>query len=166
MAVTRQRKLQVAQRCHQLLTQKYGVPAEDLIFDPLVFPCATGDENYLGSAEETIEGLRLIKQALPQCKTILGISNVSFGLPPAGRETLNAVFLHDCVKAGLDMAIVNTERLHRYVALAEEDITLSRNVLFNRGEDPIAAFANHFRHKNQLRTPRNSLYSNAWHATS
>ena len=95
-------------------TDEYGIPPEDIIFDPLVFPCATGDENYVGSARETIEGIRLIKEALPQCKTILGISNVSFGLPPAGREVLNSVFLYHCTKAGLDFAIVNAEKLERY----------------------------------------------------
>ena len=74
-----------------------------------MFPCGTGDENYIGSAAETIEGVRLIKEALPQTKTVLGISNVSFGLPAAGREVLNSVFLYHCVQAGLDMAIVNAE---------------------------------------------------------
>ncbi len=94
MALTRERKLEIALRSYDLLVNKYGVPPSDLIFDPLVFPCATGDQQYLGSALETIEGIRLIKQALPECKTILGISNVSFGLPPAGREVLNSVFLY------------------------------------------------------------------------
>ena len=86
MAVTRERKLAVAQRSLDLLVNKYGLHAEAIIFDPLVFPVGTGDENYIGSAEETIEGIRLIKEALPSTKTILGISNVSFGLPSAGRE--------------------------------------------------------------------------------
>src|SRR5690606_31546465 len=98
------RKLEIALRSYDLLVHKYGVPPSDLIFDPLVFPCATGDQQYLGSALETIEGIRLIEQALPECKTILGISNVSFGLPPAGREVLNSVFLYHATQAGLDMA--------------------------------------------------------------
>jgi 5-methyltetrahydrofolate--homocysteine methyltransferase len=147
MAVTRQRKLEIARRSHDLLTGKYGMAAEDLIFDPLVFPCATGDENYLGSAEETIEGVRLIKQAFPQCRTVLGISNVSFGLPEAGREVLNAVFLYHCVQAGLDLAIVNSEKLHRYASIPEEERKLADDLLFNRGGDPIGAFAAHFREK-------------------
>ncbi|HEX9508469.1 MAG TPA: homocysteine S-methyltransferase family protein, partial [Myxococcales bacterium] len=71
MAVTRQRKLEVASRSFEILTTKFGVPAEDLYFDPLVFPCASGDKQYEGSAVETIEGVRLIKQKLPQCKTVL-----------------------------------------------------------------------------------------------
>ena len=124
-AITRQRKLEVAQRSHDLLTEKYGVPAEDIIFDPLVFPAGTGDQNYIGSAAETIEGIRLIKEVLPGTKTILGISNVSFGLPTAGREVLNSVFLYHCVQAGLDMAIVNSELLQRYTAIPEEERKLA-----------------------------------------
>ncbi len=83
-AFTRERKLAVAERSYKLLTEKYGVPPEDIILDALVFPCATGDENYVGGGVETIEAVRLIKQALPYAKTILGISNVSFGLPAGG----------------------------------------------------------------------------------
>ncbi|HUJ75561.1 MAG TPA: dihydropteroate synthase, partial [bacterium] len=147
MAVTRARKLAVAQRSYALLTEKYGVPPEDLIFDPLVFPCATGDAQYVGSAVETIEGLRLIKEALPDCHTVLGISNVSFGLPPAGREVVNAVFLYHCVQAGLDLAIVNAEKLVRYTAIPEEERALAEDLLFNRGADPIGAFVAHFREK-------------------
>ncbi len=149
MAVTRQRKLAVAKRSYDLLTQKYGLNAEDLIFDPLVFPLGTGDRNYIGAGEETIEGVRLIKQALPACKTILGISNVSFGLPPAGREVLNSVFLYHCVKAGLDLAIVNTEKLERYASIAEEEKRLANDLIYWRGEDPVAAFAAHFRQKKE-----------------
>ena len=94
MAVSREDKLEVAKRSHDLLVEKYGLQAEDLIFDPLVFPVGTGDEQYIGSAKETVEGIRLIKETLPSCQTILGISNISFGLPDAGREVLNAVFLY------------------------------------------------------------------------
>jgi 5-methyltetrahydrofolate--homocysteine methyltransferase len=145
MAVTRVRKLAVAERSHALLTEKYGVPARDLIFDALVFPVGTGDVNYIGSAVETIEGIRAIKARFPESKTILGISNVSFGLPPAGREVLNAVFLYHCTKAGLDYAIVNTERLERYPSIPEEERRLAEDLIYWRGDDPVAAFAAHFR---------------------
>jgi 5-methyltetrahydrofolate--homocysteine methyltransferase len=145
MAVTRARKLAVAERSHALLTEKYGLPARDLIFDALVFPVGTGDKNYIGSAVETIEGIRAIKARFPECKTILGISNVSFGLPPAGREVLNAVFLYQCTKAGLDYAIVNTERLERYPSIPEEERRLAEDLIYWRGADPVAAFAAHFR---------------------
>ncbi|PKB73277.1 MAG: methionine synthase [SAR202 cluster bacterium Io17-Chloro-G7] len=144
-AVTRQRKLEVAQRSYQLLTEKYGVRPEDIIFDPLVFPAGTGDQNYVGSAAETIEGVRLIKEALPLTKTVLGISNVSFGLPAAGREVLNSVFLYHCVQAGLDMAIVNSEQMQRYTSIPQEERTLSEDLIWDRTEDPVAAFAAHFR---------------------
>ncbi|MGZ6069834.1 MAG: methionine synthase [Myxococcaceae bacterium] len=147
MAVTHKRKLEVAERSHALLTGKYGVPEEDLYFDPLVFPCASGDQQYVGSAVETIEGVRAIKQRFPRSKTVLGISNVSFGLPTAGREVLNSVFLYHCTQAGLDMALVNSEKLERYPSLPEEERKLSENLLFNRGPDPITPFAAHFRER-------------------
>ncbi|MFT3774619.1 MAG: methionine synthase [Minicystis sp.] len=145
MAVSRQRKLEIARRSHEILTRDFGVEASDIIFDPLVFPCATGDANYIGSATETVEGIRLIKEAFPECKTILGISNVSFGLPPAGREVLNAVFLYHCTKAGLDMAIVNSEKLERYASIPEEERKLAEDVLFHTSDEAIAAFAARFR---------------------
>jgi 5-methyltetrahydrofolate--homocysteine methyltransferase len=157
MAVSRQRKLAIAERSHQLLTRKYGIPARDLIFDPLVFPVGTGDANYIGSAVETIEGLRAIKSRFPACKTILGISNVSFGLPPAGREVLNGVFLYHCTKAGLDYAIINTERLERYPSIPEEERKLAEDLLYNRGADPVAAFAAHFRERRRTVVTRDTL---------
>ena len=144
-AITRQRKLEIAQRSYKLLTEKYGIAPEDIIFDLLVFPVGTGDKNYIGSAVETIEGIRLVKQAMPRAKTILGISNVSFGLPTAGREVLNAVMLYHSVQAGLDMAIVNSEALKRYLSIPEDERTLAEDLIWWRGADPIAAFAAHFR---------------------
>src|SRR5262250_1486568 len=157
MAVTRARKLAIAERCHDLLTAKYGLPPRDLIFDPLVFPVGTGDANYVGSAVETIEGLRAIKERFPECKTILGISNVSFGLPAAGREVLNGVFLYHCTKAGLDYAIINTERLERYPSIPEEERRLAEDLLYNRGADPVAAFAAHFRDRVKAPVARDAL---------
>ncbi len=130
-AFTRERKLAVAQRSARLLTGKYGIPAPDLIFDPLVFPCATGDENYIGGAVETIEGLRLIKSEIPYVKTVLGISNISFGLPPRAREIINSVFLYHCTKAGLDLAIVNAEKLERFASIPEAERRMSEALLFN-----------------------------------
>ena len=148
-AFTRERKLAIALRSYKLLTEKYGLGPEDIIFDPLVFPCATGDENYIGGAVETVEGIRLIKQALPDTRTILGISNVSFGLPPGAREVVNSVFLYYCTKAGLDLAIVNTEKLERFASIPEHERRLAENLLFSHpptnvpAEHPQAAlFAN------------------------
>ncbi len=147
MAVTRERKLSIARRSYTLLTEKYEFPPEDILFDPLVFPCGTGDAKYVGSAVETIEGIRLIKAAFPESKTILGISNVSFGLPESGREVLNSVFLYHATKAGLDLAIVNSEKIVRYPSIPEEEKRLAEDLLYNRGADPVAAFANHFKAK-------------------
>jgi len=130
-AFTRERKLAIAQRSYKLLTEKYGLAPEDIIFDPLVFPCATGDENYIGGAVETVEGIRLIKQALPDTRTILGISNVSFGLPAGAREIVNSVFLYYCTKAGLDLAIVNTEKIERFASIPEHERGLAENLLFS-----------------------------------
>ncbi|GAB6933566.1 methionine synthase [Calditerricola satsumensis] len=151
MAVTRERKLEVAERSYDLLVHKYGLDPRDILFDPLVFPVGTGDAAYVGAAVETIEGLRLIKERFPECPTILGISNVSFGLPPAGREVLNAVFLYHCTKAGLDYAIVNTERLERYASIPEEERALAEALLFSTDkaacEEALARFTAHFREK-------------------
>ncbi len=130
-AFTRERKLAVAERSVKLLTEKYGIPAEDIIVDPLVFPCATGDANYIGGAVETIEAVRLIKDKIPHVKTVLGISNISFGLPPAAREVVNSVFLYYCTKAGLDLAIVNAEKLERFASIPEHERRMAENLLFN-----------------------------------
>ncbi|MBK7864855.1 MAG: methionine synthase [Archangiaceae bacterium] len=147
MAVPRARKLEVAERSFEILTRDFGVKPEDIYFDPLVFPCASGDKQYTGSAVETIEGVRAIKTRFPQCKTVLGISNVSFGLPTAGREVLNSVFLYHCVQAGLDLALVNSEKLERYPQIAELEKKLCEDLIYHRGEDPITPFAAHFREK-------------------
>lgn len=147
MALPRERKLEVAKRAYKLITE-YGVPPQDIIFDTLTFPVATGDETYLGSAKETIEGIRIIKQEFPECKTILGVSNVSFGLPAAGREVLNAVFLYHATKAGLDYALVNAEKLQRYASIPEEERLLSEELLFNTKDETVARFAEFYRNKN------------------
>jgi 5-methyltetrahydrofolate--homocysteine methyltransferase len=138
-AFTRERKLAIAQRSYKLLTENYGLAPEDIIFDPLVFPCATGDENYIGGAVETVEGIRLIKQALPDARTILGISNVSFGLPAGAREVVNSVFLYYCTKAGLDLAIVNTEKLERFASIPEHERRLAENLLFSHPPTDVPA---------------------------
>src|ERR1035438_3894366 len=130
-AFTRERKLAVARRSVELLTTKYSIPVTDIVIDPLVFPCATGDENYIGGAVETIEAVRMIREAVPGLKTVLGISNISFGLPAAAREVVNSVFLYYCTKAGLDLAIVNAEKLERFASIPVEERRLAENLLFN-----------------------------------
>lgn len=146
-AITREDKLKVAKRSYDLLVHKYGVSPEDIIFDTLVFPVGTGDEQYIGSAKETIEGIRLIKEAMPKVHTILGISNVSFGLPEAGREVLNSVYLYECTKAGLDYAIVNTEKLERYASIPEEERKLAEDLIYRTNDETLAAFVAAFRDK-------------------
>ncbi|AJY77068.1 methionine synthase [Paenibacillus beijingensis] len=146
-AIKREDKLEVAKRSYDLLVNKYGLNPEDIIFDPLMFPVGTGDEQYIGSAEETVEGIRLIKQAMPECQTILGISNISFGLPEAGREVLNSVYLYECTKAGLDYAIVNTEKLERYASIPEEERKLAEDLIYRTNDETLAAFVAAFREK-------------------
>lgn len=145
MGVSRERKLEIADRSYQLLTEKYGIPDSDIYWDPLVFPCGTGDKQYIGSAVETIEGIRLIKKKYPRTKTVLGISNVSFGLPPAGREVLNSVFLYYCVQAGLDLALVNSEKLVRFSNISDQEKELADNLIFRCDDEQVAKFTEHFR---------------------
>lgn len=152
MAVTRERKLEIAERSYDLLVNKWGLAPEDIIFDPLVFPVGTGDEQYIGSAVETIEGIRLIKEKMPRALTTLGVSNVSFGLPPVGREVLNAVYLYHCTQAGLDYAIVNTEKLERYASIPEAEIKLANDLLFTTTDQTLADFTDFYRDKKKEKT--------------
>ena len=147
MATTVEKKLQIAKRAHAYLTERWKIPSEDIIFDTLVFPIATGDKNYVNSAKTTIEAISHIKKELPGVKTILGVSNVSFGLPPSGREVLNSVYLYHATKAGLDLAIVNSEKIVRYASLSEEEKKLAEDLLFNKVDDPIPPFVQFYRGK-------------------
>ena len=150
MALTAKDKLAVAMRSYDLLTSKYGLNESDIIFDPLVFPCGTGEENYFGSGKETIEAVYLIKEKYPNCKTVLGVSNVSFGLPAAGREALNSALLYHATQAGLDLAIVNAEKIARYSSLTLEEKKLCDDLLWYRtesGNDPIGNFVSYYREK-------------------
>lgn len=146
-AVSREAKMEVATRSYELLTGKYGMAPEDIIFDPNMFPVGSGDPQYIGSAVETIEGIRMIKEKYPKAKTILGLSNISFGLPDAGREVLNSVYLYHCTKAGLDYAIVNTEKLERYASIPEDERKLAEELIYNTNDDTLAAFVAAFRDK-------------------
>lgn len=146
-AVSREAKMEVASRSYDLLVNKYGMEPDDIIFDPNMFPVGSGDPQYIGSAVETLEGIRMIKEKFPRAKTILGLSNISFGLPDAGREVLNSVYLYHCTKAGLDYAIVNTEKLERYASISEEDRRLAEDLIYNTNDDTLAAFVAAFRNK-------------------
>lgn len=158
MAITAEKKLAIAKRSYSLLVDKYGLSGHDIIFDPLVFPVGTGDEQYIGSAKETVEGIRLIKDELPLTQTILGVSNVSFGLPPVGREVLNAVYLYHCTKAGLDYAIVNTERLERFASISEKEVKLAEQLLFETTTETLAEFTAFYRgRKKEAKKPVENL---------
>ncbi len=144
MAKTRERKLEVAKKIYDLVVGEYGLAAQDLIYDDLTFTLATGDQEWIESAVETIEGIRLIKRELPGVFTSLGVSNVSFGLAPEARAVLNSVFLHHCVEAGLDMAIVNPAHVQPYAEIPGEERSLADDLVFNRRPDALQRFIEHF----------------------
>ena len=152
MARTGERKLEVAGRLLERL-ELHGLRRREILIDALVFPAATGDPKFKGSAGDTVRGVRLIKQHIPDALTVLGISNVSFGVPVAGREVLNAVFLHNCVQAGLDAAIVNTEQLVRFPTLDPDEIRLAEDVLFSGEKTAIDAFVARYRQAKTRRDP-------------
>src|SRR4029077_12102703 len=132
MAKTRERKLEIAKKIHDIVVDEYGMESGDLIFDDLTFTLATGDAEWIDSASETIEGIKLIKRDLPGVYTSLGVSNVSFGLSPEARAVLNSVFLHHCVEAGLDMAIVNPAHVKPYAEIEVAERTLADDLIFNK----------------------------------
>jgi 5-methyltetrahydrofolate--homocysteine methyltransferase len=137
MAKTREKKLEVAQKIYKIVTEEYGLAPSDLIFDALTFPLTTGDEEFRPSAVETIEGIRLIHEALPEVNFTLGISNVSFGINPAARKVVNAVFLGECIKAGLTMAIIHPSHVLPLSEIPEEEVELARDLVLNRREDAL-----------------------------
>src|SRR4051794_35070693 len=144
MAKTRERKLEVAKKIYDIVVGEYGLAPEDLIYDALTFTLATGDAEWIESGKETIEGIRLIKRELPGVSTILGVSNVSFGLTPEARGVLNSVFLHHCVQAGLDAAIVNPAHIRPYFEIPDNERKLADDLVFNRAPDALQHFIEYF----------------------
>ncbi|MBC5809798.1 MAG: methionine synthase, partial [Candidatus Eremiobacteraeota bacterium] len=144
MAKTAERKLEVAQRIYDIVTGEYGLPPGALIFDALTFTLATGDPEFIDSATATIDGIRLIKEALPGVLTSLGVSNVSFGLKPHARAALNSVMLHHCVAAGLDMAIVNAKEITPYSELDATERELCDDLVLNRRPDALQRVIEHW----------------------
>jgi 5-methyltetrahydrofolate--homocysteine methyltransferase len=138
MAKTADRKLKVARRIHDIVTGEFGLAPEDLVFDLLTFTLATGEEEFVRSAVETIEGIRRVKEALPGSFLSLGVSNVSFGLNPAARAVINSVFLYHCVQAGLDMAIVNPRQITPYAEIPARERELAEDLIFARRADALA----------------------------
>src|SRR3954468_10210256 len=134
-------KMEVAHRIHEIATERYGLTAGDLIFDALTFPLSTGDADLRRDAIHTIEAIRRIKAEIPGAFTVLGVSNVSFGLSPAARHVLNSVFLHECVAAGLDAAIVHAGRIVPLNRIPAEQRDVALDVVYDRraqGYDPLA----------------------------
>ncbi len=144
MAKTRERKLEVAKRIYDVAVHEHGLAPSDLVFDDLTFTLATGDPEFANSAIETIEGIRLIKQHLPGVLTSLGVSNLSFGLAPHARPTLNSVMLYHCVQAGLDMAIVNPAHVTPYAEISAEERELAEDLIFNRRPDALQRYIEYF----------------------
>jgi 5-methyltetrahydrofolate--homocysteine methyltransferase len=146
MAQTAERKAEVASRIVEVAGE-HGVGPDSIAFDALTFTLATGSPEYRRSAIETLEGLRRIKAEHPGVYTILGVSNVSFGLSKSAREVVNSAFLYHAVQAGLDLAIVNPKDLRPYPAIADEERTLAEDLLFDRREDALARLIAHFGEK-------------------
>jgi 5-methyltetrahydrofolate--homocysteine methyltransferase len=149
MAKTAQRKVEIARRIHDLCCEEHGLDPQLLIFDCLTFTLTTGDEEWRPSAVETIEGIRQIKAEIPDVKTSLGVSNVSFGVSPGARAVLNSVFLHHCVEAGLDLAMVNPNHITPYSEISDEERELADDLVFNRREDALERFISHFEAKGE-----------------
>jgi 5-methyltetrahydrofolate--homocysteine methyltransferase len=149
MAKTSERKLEVAKRITELCCDEHGLDHESLIFDCLTFTLTTGDDEWKPSALETIEGIRRVKTEIPGVKTSLGVSNVSFGVGLPARSALNSVFLHYCVEAGLDLAMVNPNHITPYAEIPENERELADDLVFNRREDALERFIAHFEAKGE-----------------
>jgi len=147
MAKTAAKKLEIAKRIHELATGKFGIASKDLIFDTLTFTLGSGDEEFRKAGIETIEGIKLIKKEFPEVKTILGISNISFGLSPASRQVLNSVFLHESIVNGLDLAIINAKKIVPLYKIPKEQKDTALDLIYDRrkeGYDPLTKFMSLF----------------------
>jgi len=147
MAKTAERKLEVARRIVEYCCDEHGLDPDALIFDCLTFTLTTGDPEWRPSAIETIEGIRRIKAELPGVQTSLGVSNVSFGVGMAARAALNSVFLHHCVQAGLDLAMVNPNHITPYAEIPPGERELADDLVFDRRDDALERFIAHFESK-------------------
>jgi len=146
MALTADKKVAIAKRIFKLATEKYGIRPVDLIFDALTLPISTGQQEYRTAGLETLAAVRRIKQELPEVKTILGVSNISFGLAAYPRRVLNSVFMHEAVDNGLDIAIVNYSKIYPLYKIHEVQVELARRLIqcdTSKG-DPLQNFMNHF----------------------
>jgi 5-methyltetrahydrofolate--homocysteine methyltransferase len=131
MARTAEKKLQIAKRAYRAAVE-YGIPAREIFYDPLALPISTGIEEDRRNGVETIEAIRRIREDLPGVHVVLGVSNVSFGLSPAARITLNSVFLHDCCEAGMDAAIVSPAKILPLIKINDEHQQVCRDLIQDR----------------------------------
>jgi 5-methyltetrahydrofolate--homocysteine methyltransferase len=152
MAQSAERKAEIARRMVQVAAE-YGIAPDALVFDALTFTLATGGEEYRRSAVETLEGIRRIKRENPGVLTVLGVSNVSFGLAKQAREVVNSVFLTHAVQAGLDLAIVNPKDVRAYPQIAEAERTLAEDLVLDRRPDALARLVAHFGEKGAEKAP-------------
>lgn len=144
MAKTLERKTEVAQKLYKIVTEDYGLPPHTLIFDPLTFTLATGEDEFKNSSVETFEAIKWIKANLPNTYTILGVSNASFGLTPPARRVLNSVYLYHATQAGLDLAIVNAKEIIPYPMLTETERKLADALVLNESDQALADFIAYF----------------------
>jgi 5-methyltetrahydrofolate--homocysteine methyltransferase len=146
MALTADRKVAIAHRIFDLATKKYGIRPVDLIFDTLTLPISTGQEEYRTAGIETLNAVKRIKQELPDVKTVLGVSNISFGLDVYPRRVLNSDFLHEAVENGLDFAIVNYSKIYPLYKIPHEEVELARKLIFRdtSNGDPLQVYMQHF----------------------
>ena len=146
MALTAEKKAAIAHRIFDLATKKYGLDGTDLIFDALTLPISTGQDEYRSAGIETLKAVKRIKKELPNVKTILGVSNISFGLDAYPRRVLNSVFMHEAVDHGLDMAIVNYTKIYPLYKIPQEEVDLARKLIFRDESDgdPLQKYMNHF----------------------
>jgi 5-methyltetrahydrofolate--homocysteine methyltransferase len=143
MAKSIERKVEVARKIYDICVNEYDLPPNALIFDPLTFTITTGQEELQSAGIDTLEGIKRIKAELPGVMTILGVSNVSFGLKMHARAVLNSVFLYHAIKAGLDMAIVNPAHITPYAELDTEQRQLAEDLIFNKPE-ALTRYINYF----------------------
>src|SRR6202167_93122 len=146
MALTAEKKAAIAHRIFDLATKKYGLDGTDLIFDVLTLPISTGQDEYRSAGIETLKAVEKIKKELPNVKTILGVSNISFGLDAYPRRVLNSVFMHEAVDHGLDMAIVNYTKIYPLYKIPQEEVDLARKLIFRDESDGdrLQKYMNHF----------------------
>jgi 5-methyltetrahydrofolate--homocysteine methyltransferase len=146
MALTAQKKTAIAHRIFDLATEKYGLHPTDLIFDALTLPISTGQEEYRTAGIETLKAIERIKKELPDVKTILGVSNISFGLDVYPRRVLNSVFMLEAVNHGLDMAIVNYTKIYPLYKIPQEEVELARKLIYRdeSAGDPLQVYMLHF----------------------